>query len=59
MAWHDYRADVGGSYGTELDASLGFPLHGPVSGLLKVADYQADGFARDTKKVWLQIEWAH
>jgi hypothetical protein len=59
VAWHDYRADVGGSYGTELDASLGFPLHGPVSGLLKVADYQADGFARDTKKVWLQIEWAH
>ena len=57
-AWHDYRADTGGRYGSEWDASLGFPVHGPVIGLVKVADYRSDGFARDTTKLWLQVEWA-
>ena len=58
VAWHDYAADRGGaSYGTELDASLGFPLPGGLSGLVKVADYRSGGFARDTRKAWLQVEW--
>lgn len=57
-AWHDYRADSGGRYGSEWNASLGFPVHGPVTGLVKVADYRSDGFARDTTKLWLQLEWA-
>jgi hypothetical protein len=26
--------------------------------LAKLADYQSDGFARDTRKLWLQLEWA-
>ena len=26
--------------------------------MLKVADYRADGFARDTRKLWLQFEYA-
>ena len=59
LAWHDYAADGGGSYGTEWNASLGFPVHGKVTGMVKLADYQADGFARDTTKFWLQLEWAH
>ena len=64
VAWHDYRADHGGAdhggrYGTEWDASLGFPVHGAVTGLVKLADYRSDGFARDTRKLWLQLEWAH
>jgi hypothetical protein len=59
LAWHDYAADVGGSYGSEWNASLGFPVHGKVTGMVKLADYQADGFARDTTKFWLQLEWAH
>ena len=59
FAYHDYRADhdSGGRYGDEWNASLAFPVHGPVSGLVKVADYRSDGFARDTTKVWLQLEW--
>jgi hypothetical protein len=57
VAWHDYRADTGGRYGSEWDASLGFPVHGPVNGLVKLADYRSDGFARDTRKLWLQLEW--
>ena len=59
VAWHDYAADRGGAgYGTELDASLGFPLPGGLTGLVKVADYRSDGFARDTLKAWFQVEWS-
>lgn len=58
-SFHDYRADTGGHYGREWNASLGFPVSGPVTGLLKLADYRSDGFARDTTKLWLQLEWAH
>lgn len=56
-AWHDYRADTGGRYGREWNASLAFPLRGPVTGLVKLADYRSSGFARDTTKLWLQLEW--
>jgi hypothetical protein len=59
LAWHDYRADTGGRYGREWNAALGFPVHGAVKGLVKLADYRADGFARDTTKAWLQFEWTH
>jgi hypothetical protein len=57
VAYHDYRADHGGRYGSEWDASLAFPLAQGLSGLLKVADYRADGFGRDSAKLWLQLEW--
>ena len=60
VAWHDYRSDAGDlRYGRELDASLAFPVVKGVRGLAKVADYHADRFARDTRKFWLQLEWAH
>lgn len=58
LAWHDYRADVGSlRYGREWNASLGFPLPGGLGGLLKLADYRADGFSRDNTRLWLQVEW--
>ena len=57
VAYHDYRADRGGRYGSEWNASLGFPLAQGLTGLLKVADYRADGFARNSTKLWLQLEW--
>ncbi len=64
VAWHDYRADTriagtGDRYGTEWDASFGFPVHGSLNGLVKLADYRSNGFARDTRKLWLQLEWVH
>ncbi|WP_146908692.1 alginate export family protein [Arenimonas daejeonensis] len=60
IAWHDFHADHGGAdYGREWDASLAFPLPKGLSGLVKLADYQSDGFARDTRKLWLQVEWSH
>ncbi|MGY3039456.1 hypothetical protein ACVWWQ_001043 [Rhodanobacter sp. TND4EL1] len=57
VVWHDYRADRGGRYGSEWDASLAFPLASGLSGLVKLGNYQADGFGRDSAKVWLQLEW--
>ena len=57
VVWHDYRADRGGRYGSEWDASLAFPLADGLSGLVKVANYQAKGFASDSTKLWLQLEW--
>jgi hypothetical protein len=59
VAWHDFRADEGGGrYGREWDASFGFPIAKGLDGLVKFADYHADGFARDTRKLWLQVEWS-
>jgi hypothetical protein len=58
VAWHDYEADVGGGhYGSEWNASFGFPVAKGFDGLVKFADYRADGFGSDTTKVWVQVEW--
>jgi hypothetical protein len=57
VAFHDYRADRGGRYGNEWDASLGYPFAATLAGLVKVAHYHADGFGRDDTKLWLQLEW--
>jgi hypothetical protein len=57
VTYHDYRAARGGRYGSEWDASLAFPLPRGLTGLFKVASYQADGFGRDSAKLWLQLEW--
>ncbi len=59
VAWHNYAADIGGNYGREWDASVGFPVIKDVIGLVKFADYRSDRFARDTRKVWMQLEWTH
>ncbi|RMH93791.1 hypothetical protein EBB59_03865 [Lysobacter pythonis] len=58
LAWHDFRADGGARYGRELDASVGLALRPGLQALLKLADYRSDGFARDTRKVWFQLEWS-
>jgi hypothetical protein len=60
VAWHDFRAARGDAhYGQEWNASLGANLGRGWNGLLKFADYGSDGFARDTRKLWLQLEWTH
>jgi hypothetical protein len=59
VAWHDFSAARGAAdHGREWDASLAFPLPRGLSGLLKFADYRSDGYARDTRKLWLQVEWS-
>lgn len=57
VAYHDYRADRGTRYGSEWDASLTFALAQGLSGMLKLANYRADGLDRDNAKLWLQLEW--
>ena len=58
LTYHEFESDVGGiEYGSEWDASLGFKL-GPVGLLAKYANYDADAFAADTEKFWLQAELA-
>ncbi|MBN8260931.1 MAG: alginate export family protein [Xanthomonadales bacterium] len=59
VACHDFRSDRGSlRYGSELDASLGVKLRPGLDLLAKLAHYRSDGFARDTDKLWLQLEWA-
>lgn len=58
LVYHQFDSDFGGiDYGSEWNASLGFKL-GPVNLMAKYANYDADGFAVDTEKVWLQAEIA-
>ncbi|URD59799.1 alginate export family protein [Sphingomonas sp. KRR8] len=57
-AYHRFDSDQGRlRYGHEFDASLGFKL-GKVGLLAKYANYDARDFGVDTRKVWLQAEWA-
>lgn len=58
VAWHDFRANNGRRYGSEWDASLGYPLLPGLTGLVKLARYRADGFSADDTKLWLQLEWS-
>jgi hypothetical protein len=59
VAYHRYDSDVGGvDYGDEWNASLGFKI-GTVGVLAKYADYHAEGFGADTRKFWLQAEFAY
>ena len=56
VTYHKFESDFGGlDYGSEWDASLGFKL-GPVGLLAKYANYNADTYAVDTEKFWLQAE---
>lgn len=44
-------------YGNEVDAQIGFRTH-KLNWLVKYADYEAHGFGANTKKFWLQAEYA-
>jgi hypothetical protein len=56
LVWHDFGAEAtGDDYGSEWDASATWKFAKRYEAMLKVADYQADGFATDTTKWWLQF----
>ncbi|WP_346015628.1 hypothetical protein [Pseudomonas sp. 1928-m] len=63
QAWyHDFRADVGSSqYGEEINLSYAHPIPGVkgLVGLVKYASYDADDFAVDTDKTWLQVQYSY
>ena len=55
--YHDYRSDRAvRSYGDEIDLLASAKL-GKVTGSVLYAHYNADGFATDTDKFWLQLDW--
>ena len=59
VTYHRFVSDFGSvHYGNEWDASMGFKL-GRMNLLAKFADYQADGFSVDTRKFWLQLDFAY
>lgn len=58
VAFHQFDSAAGDiEYGTEWNASIGFKAAG-IGWLLKYADYRAKSFGADTRKIWLQAEWA-
>ncbi|MBS0589741.1 MAG: alginate export family protein [Proteobacteria bacterium] len=60
LVWHDYRADRGGrAFGSEWDAQLVYPLRPNLGLLLKYADYQADGYAANGRKLWASVEYRY
>jgi hypothetical protein len=60
LVGHDYQATARSrDYGRELDLAFGADLGKGWNGLLKLAEYRSDGFAADTRKVWVQLEWLH
>ncbi|MDO9619579.1 MAG: hypothetical protein Q7J43_18065 [Pseudomonas sp.] len=63
QAWyHDFRAEQGSSqYGEEINLSYAHPIPGVkgLIGLVKYASYDADDFAVDTDKAWLQVQYSY
>jgi len=58
VTYHQFDSDAGFvNYGHEWDASVGFKVH-KVMLLAKYADYKAVKFGTNTKKLWLQAEFA-
>jgi hypothetical protein len=56
--YHRFDSDRDGQhYGDEIDAQL-LMKRGRTIAYLKYANYQASGFATDTRKIWLSLEWA-
>jgi uncharacterized membrane protein YdfJ with MMPL/SSD domain len=60
VTYHQYYSHLGSvNFGHEWNASVGRKLAPGVNGLMKFADYTARGFGTDTKKFWLQLEFAY
>ena len=56
LIYHSFSAANGGlDYGREWDAQASVWYKRHYQFLLKLARYQADGFATDTSKLWLQM----
>ncbi|HEV7290499.1 hypothetical protein [Sphingomonas sp.] len=56
-AWHRYESDrLTRHYGDELNL-VALAKLGKTTASVRYADYRADGFATDTRKFWLQLDW--
>lgn len=58
VAWHQYDSDrLSIDYGNEWNAQIGFKPMKKVAMTFKYADYDAKGFATDTRKFWVQFDY--
>lgn len=55
VVYHDFSADVGGDYGSEIDLQVSKKIGKHYYAGLKYADYNATGFSSDTQKIWFTI----
>jgi hypothetical protein len=54
--YHDFSADEGDmEYGTEIDLVATYPFNAHIKGQIKYADYRADEYAVDTRKLWVTL----
>lgn len=59
VSYHSYKSDFGSiKYGQEWNAQIGFKVR-KTDVLLKFADYDADLFGVDTRKIWVQLGWSY
>jgi hypothetical protein len=59
VSWHRFTSDYGGlHYGDEWNAVMSFKVKRALI-LAKYADYQADRFGVDTRKMWLEVNFAY
>lgn len=59
LVYHRFASDrLDMHYGNEWNALLA-AKKGKWTATAKLADYRADAFATDTRKFWLQLEWAY
>src|SRR5690606_22554713 len=54
--WHQYEADrAGAEYGSELNLVAGYTVNSQFNVEAKYADFDSEGFAADTRKLWLTM----
>ncbi|MEJ7927366.1 alginate export family protein [Sphingobium sp. AN641] len=59
LSYHRYDSDrLSIDYGSEWNAQATLKINKRLSALVKYADYEADIFATDTKKLWAQLDYA-
>lgn len=57
--YHQFKADEGNaSLGSEIDLTAAYTINKNIKTLLKIADFQADDFSVDTKKIWFMVDIA-
>ncbi len=58
LVYHDFAPDAAGpDHGEEYDLLVSFPIRGKLTGLIKYAHYEAQGFGVDTQRFWLQFDF--
>lgn len=56
--YHDFSADTGGDFGSEIDLLATLPINESLKCGFKYANYMEDGFSRDTEKFWFWLNYS-